>query len=194
MTPEDYEHLAREAAPEIARVRCVPISEGGDAGAARVLVVPAVTIGPDQLRFEELVPDDDVLARIAAYLDDRRTIGSRVVVEPPLYQGVTIVARLRAARIANPQRLHDAAIGALNTYFHPTVGGPDGAGWPFGRPVHVGEVYAVLQGLDGTEFVEEAILFAADPITGDRGDPVDRIDLDRNALLFSYHHRVRIEE
>lgn len=194
VTREDYEHLARSAAPEIARVRCVPVRDQDDAGAARVLVVPAVTTTDAQLRFEELVPSDETLARIAAHLEERRTIGARVVVEPPLYQGVTIVARLRAQHTANVQRLHDAAIAALHAYFHPTSGGPDGNGWPFGRPVHVGEVYAVLQGVEGTGFVEEALVFAADPITGERGDVVERIDLDANALLFSYEHRVRVEE
>lgn len=192
VTLEDYEHLAKEAAPEVARVRCVPVSDDEEAGAARVLVVPAVATAAEQLRFEELVPADETLARIAGHLEERRTIGARVVVEPPLYQGVTILAQLRSGRTANAQRLHDAAIAALHDYFHPTTGGPDGDGWPFGRPVHVGEVYAVLQGLDGVEFVEDASLYAADPITGDRGDPTERIDLDPNALLFSYEHRVRV--
>ena len=41
VTTEDYEQLAREAAPEVARVRAVPAGDGVDAGAVRVLVVPA---------------------------------------------------------------------------------------------------------------------------------------------------------
>ena len=36
------------------------------------------------------------------------------------------------------------------------------------------------------------VLFAADPVTGKRGDPVQRIDLERNALPFSYDHRIRV--
>ena len=43
VTAEDYEQLALESAPEVARVRCVPAGEGPDAGAVRVLVVPAAT-------------------------------------------------------------------------------------------------------------------------------------------------------
>jgi predicted phage baseplate assembly protein len=193
VTAEDYEHLAREIAPEVARVRCVPVTDADDAGAARVLVVPAVVTGEEPLRFEELIPADETLARIAAYLDDRRTIGARIVVEPPLYQGITIVARLRAKPTADTRRLRAAALEALQSYFHPTVGGPDGQGWPFGRPVHVGEVYAVLQGVNGTEYVEEARLFPADPVTGERGDPADRVDLEPHALVFSYEHRIRVE-
>ena len=42
VTAEDFEHLARAAAPEVARVRAVSAGEGADAGGVRVLVVPAV--------------------------------------------------------------------------------------------------------------------------------------------------------
>lgn len=194
VTPEDYEQLAREAAPEVARVRCAPAGEGTDAGAVRVLVVPsAVEDEPGRLRFEQLVPADETLQRIAGYLDERRVIGARLVVEPPVYQGITVVARLRSRRRTSPERLQNAARTALYTYFHPITGGPDGTGWPFGRPIHVGEVYSVLQRLPGTEFVEEVRLFPADPITGRRGDAIQRLEIDRHALVFSYEHQVMVE-
>ncbi len=82
---------------------------------------------------------------------------------------------------------------ALYRYFHPIRGGPEGRGWPFGRPIHTGEVYAVLQRLTGTEFVEDVKLFAADPVTGERGGAVQRIDVGAHALVFSYEHQVRVD-
>ena len=89
VTAEDYEQLAREAAPEIARVRALAVDDADDgAGGVRVLVVPSVADrGDGRLRFEQLVPDDHSLTRIAAELDQRRTIGARVVVEPPRVPG-----------------------------------------------------------------------------------------------------------
>jgi predicted phage baseplate assembly protein len=195
VTAEDYEVLAKEAAPDVARVRCVPAGEDGtDAGTVRVLVVPAVgdeTTG--RLRFEELVPPEEMLAAIAAYLDERRVVGTRVVVEPPVYQGMTVVARLRARPRFDPARLQATALTALYRYFHPLIGGPDQSGWPFGRPIHVGEVYSVLQRVPGVEFVEDARLFGADPITGARGDQTQRIDIGPNALVFSYEHQVLVQ-
>jgi predicted phage baseplate assembly protein len=192
VTVEDYEQLARTAAPEIVRVRAVAAS-GDDAGGVRVLVVPAVADdGFGRLRFEQLIPDDDSLGRIATFLDERRTIGARVMVEPPRYQGVTVVARVRARRRFAPDTLREDCLRALYDYFHPTHGGPDGDGWPFGRPVHVGEVYAVLQGLPGTDIIEDARLFAADPVTGARGSDVQTIELDAHALTFSYEHQVLV--
>lgn len=120
-------------------------------------------------------------------------IGARVTVEPPVYQGVTLAVRIRARPRASIDRLHDDAVLALYRYFHPLRGGPDGTGWPFGRPVNVGEVYAVLQRLEGVELVDEARLFPADPLTGRRGEQTQRLVLDEHALVFSYEHQVLVQ-
>lgn len=193
VTMEDYEHLAREAAPEVARVRCVTAGDGADAGGVRILVVPAAGSNDGRLRFEQLVPAEDTLQRIARRLEDSRVIGTRVLVEPPVYRGVTVVAKLRPRASANPSRLQAEALDALFHYFHPIIGGPDRTGWPFGRPVHVGEVYSVLQGLRGTELVEDARLFGADPVTGQRGQAVQRLVIEPHALVYSYEHQVLVE-
>ena len=122
VTAEDYEHLAQEAAPDVARVRCVSAGEGADAGGVRVLVVPAVP-EDEHLRFESLIPPEALVRTIAEHLDRRRVIGARVVVEPPAYQGVTIVAKVLAAPTADPNRVQKEALEALYRFFHPVVGG-----------------------------------------------------------------------
>ncbi|MEU1710431.1 putative baseplate assembly protein [Streptomyces sp. NPDC005706] len=190
VTAEDYEVISRQAAPSVRRVRCLPAAEGG-AGAVRVLVVPDAVAdeGDDRLRFEQLIPSDQVLEAITASLDERRLIGTRLVVEPPVYQGVTVVARLAAAP-GDTDRVRDAALAALFRHLNPLHGGPDGTGWPFGRPVQYGEVFGVLQRATGNALIEEIRLFAADPITGRRGAPVDRVDVAAGALVFSYQHQV----
>jgi hypothetical protein len=119
-------------------------------------------------------------------------VGARLVVEPPYYQGVTVAATLTAKGRTQPERLRAEALSALYRYFNPLTGGPDGDGWPFGRPVQGGDVFAVLQRLPGTELVDDVRLFAADPLTGQRGDRVQRIELNRNALVFSFGHQVRV--
>ncbi len=195
VTIDDYEQLAREAAPEAARVRCVPVDD--ESAAVRVLVVPALGEADadpvDGTRFASLQPPENMLRRIAHALDERRCIGARVVVEPPFYQGVTVVAQLRArARSGSIATIRDEALRTLYRYLDPISGGPDGTGWPFGRPIQSGEVFAVLQILPGVDLVEDIRLFGADPVTGERGQPVPRLDLGPNALVFSYGHQVRI--
>lgn len=195
VTAADYELLARQAAPGAARVRALPAGDGESAGGVRLLVVPAVA--PDRtgrIPFEDLVPSDSMLATITGHLETRRPIGARLIVEPPFYQGVTVVARLFPRTEVSAVRLRDLAETALYTYLDPLRGGPDGRGWPFGRPVHSGEVFGVLQRLPGVEVVEEVRMFPADPLTGRRGDEVSRLELDRHALVFSHRHQVRVEE
>ena len=199
VTAHDYEQLTREAAPDVARVRCVPA--GGDerkpaAGGegVRVLVIPAVSGDENgRLRFEQLILDEQLLQRVVDYLDERRVVGARAIVEPPHYQGITVVARIRARRRARTATVEDTARRALYQYFEPISGGPDGDGWPFGRPVNVGEVYAVLQRVEGVEFVEDVRLFATDPITGQRGEATQRLELAPNSVVFSHEHLIRVD-
>jgi predicted phage baseplate assembly protein len=188
VTAADHEQIARGAAPSVARVRCLP-ADGGD-GAVRVLVVPhAVADEGDRLRFEQLVPSEQVLASITAALDERRLVGTRVLVEPPAYQGVTVVARLVApGGVAD--RVRQDALAALYAHLNPLRGGAAGSGWSFGTPVQYGEVFAVLQRIAGVALVDEVRLFPADPITGRRGAAVERVDVAPDALVFSHQHQV----
>ncbi len=192
VTAEDYEQLARRAAPGVARVRCVEAQADGTAGGVRVLVVPDASAEGGRLRFEDLVPSEEILEAITTDLDRRRVIGTRLAVEPPFYQGITVVAKVTARPRVDPADLRDRALVALYEYFNPLTGGQDGVGWPFGRPVQAGEVFGVLQGVIGTELVDDVLLFAADPITGERSDPIQRLEVDKNALVFSFEHQVRV--
>ncbi|MHA6761778.1 putative baseplate assembly protein [Streptacidiphilus sp. PAMC 29251] len=194
VTLRDYEELARRAAPETARITCLegdPDEHG--AHAVRVLVVPqAVPDAGGRLRFEQLVPGDPLLGRITRYLDDRRLIGTRLAVGPPYYQGVTVVATVHAFRGTDADRVRRQAHDALYRHLDPLTGGSHGTGWPFGRPVQSGEIFAVLQRVPGVELVDQVLLHPADPLTGKRGEPTDRIDLDPPSLVFSFDHRVRV--
>ncbi|MFJ1821267.1 MULTISPECIES: putative baseplate assembly protein [unclassified Streptomyces] len=191
VTAGDYEAIAREAAPSLRRVRCLP-AVAGEGGAVRVLVVPdAVADEGGQLRFEQLIPSDSVLSTVTARLDERRLVGTRLVVEPPAYQGVTVVARLMTAG-GDVDRVRAEAVAALFRHIDPLRGGTDGTGWPFGRPVQYGEIFAVLQGVPGVSLVEEVRMFPADPITGRRGAAVQRIDVAPGALVFSHQHQVEV--
>ncbi|WTW99150.1 putative baseplate assembly protein [Streptomycetaceae bacterium NBC_01309] len=195
VVPHDYEELAREAAPDIARVNCVPAGDSAaHAGGVRLLVIPAAPDdGGGRLRFADLVPPEPTLRQIAAHLEERRPIGARLVVQPPFYQGVTVVATVQATAGAAGDRMRAEALAALYRYFNPLTGGPAGDGWPFGRPVQAGEVYAVLQNVPGIDLVQDVRLFAADPVTGERrAEAVNRIELSPHALVFSYGHQLRV--
>ncbi|WP_381793264.1 putative baseplate assembly protein [Streptomyces niveus] len=218
VVPHDYELLAREIAPDAARVHCIRAGAeddearaerggrgagggdatgsdagGSDAGGVRLLIVPA---GRGDVRgrieFDELVPPAQTLALISEHLNARRPIGTRLAVGPPFYQGVTVVASVQAERGADVEKVRETALSALYGYFNPLTGGPAGEGWPFGRPVQSGEAFAVLQRVPGVDLVEDVRLYRADPVTGERTDATTKIPLDRHALVFSYEHQLRV--
>jgi predicted phage baseplate assembly protein len=198
VVPHDYELLAREVAPDAARVHCIPAGGSGedaDAGGVRLLVVPAGRSDEQgRIEFGELVPPQRTLALIAGHLDERRPVGARLVVEPPFYQGVTVVASVLAQRGAVVERVQETALAALYGYFNALTGGPDRQGWPFGRPIQSGEAFAVLQQVPGVDLVEDVRLYPADPVTGQRTEATTKIPLDRHALVFSYEHQLRVRE
>ncbi|GAA4425712.1 putative baseplate assembly protein [Actinokineospora soli] len=195
VTAEDYEAITREAAPDVARVRYVTAGDDeADAGSLRVLVVPAAAQLEGRIEFADLVPGEDMLARIADRLDSVRLIGTRVLVSPPRYRGVTVVARLIARPRVDQARVRTDALAALYGFLNPISGGPDGNGWPFGRPVQAGDVYALLQRVRGVDLVEDVRLFGANPVTGERGAQTQRLEIDRHSLVFGYDHHVKVED
>jgi len=195
VTAEDYEAITQEAAPDVARVRCVTAGdEDTDPGSVRVLIVPAAAEVDGKIDFAELVPGDETLKRISDRLDEVRLIGTRVLVSPPRYRGVTVVARVIARPRLDKARVRADALEALYRHLNPISGGREGSGWEFGRPVQAGDVYALLQRVRGVDLVEDVRLFGANPVTGERGEECQRLDVDRHSLIFSFEHHVKVED
>jgi predicted phage baseplate assembly protein len=195
VTAEDFEQLTREVAPEVARAHCLTAAHETQAGLVRVLIVPHVSSDAlNRVRREDLDPLPETVGRIGRHLDQRRLVGTRVVVEPPAYQWVTVVVSLTALPGFPKDQVFNDALRALHRLLHPLVGGPDGTGWPIARAVQIHEVAAALAWIPGVDMAEEVKvrLFPADPSTGERGQPADRIPLARNGLVYSYRHQVRV--
>jgi predicted phage baseplate assembly protein len=194
VTADDFEVLARDVAPDAARVKCLPVTAAGSATGIRLLVVPrVVTDDLGRIALADLMhPPEELLRRISDHLDTRRLIGTRLIVEPPQYRGVTVVARVTAEPDARPERVQEAAIQALYAYLSPQDGGQDGTGWPFGRTVQSFAISSALSRVEGLAQIEDLLLFPAEQ-DGTRGAATARIDLPPGALAFSYQHQVRVQ-
>ncbi len=190
VTAEDYVAIATDAAPELARVHCLPAQESGSAGAVRVLVVPQVSDPTGRIGLDELRLPGGARERVGKALEAARVIGARISVEPPSYVGIRVDAVVRAREDADIDRVERESTAALYRYFNPLVGGPDRSGWPLGRPVQSGEVYSVLGRVPGVDYVDRVALFRADPRDGAFGEPVDRIELAPTNLVISVEHLV----
>ena len=200
VTAEDFEELAREVAPDAARVHCVPTLSGDDAGGIRMLVVPHVASDDvGRVRRGDLDPPEATLQRITASLDERRLVGTRLLVAPPDYVWLTAVVSVSARPRFDPDEVRLDVLRALYRLFHPLLGGPDGTGWPFGRSVQLHEVHAALARIAGVDMAQEveAAIYPAQPEAGQqekarRQAAVQRLDLPSTALVFSYEHQVRV--
>lgn len=195
VTAGDFQQLTLQVAPEIGRAECLTAAHESHAGLVRVLIVPNVASDDfEQVRREDLIPQTDTVKRIAEYLEQRRIVGTRVVVEPPAYRGLRIAVRLSALPGFDREQLRDNVIRAMNLLFHPLRGGPDNRGWSLGRAVQPHEVSAVLAWVGGVDLSEEVDikLFEVDASGVAAKEAVPRLMLPRNGLVLSLKPSVRI--
>ena len=86
VTAEDFEFMAGEASPRVARAVCIPPRDGG---AVPLHLVPRIYPADRRLDFAELMPEEDLLTEVAEYLDERRLIGTTVELKPCRYRGLS---------------------------------------------------------------------------------------------------------
>jgi Baseplate J-like protein len=190
VTTQDFERLTIEASPLVARARCVAPEDAMKP--VRILVVPRVKIPPDRLVLDDLALPDRLVDAVSGYLEERRLLTSTITIGTPFYQGMTVVARARGGPGADPEYLRDRLLTELYGYINPLSGGPQGTGWPFGREINVGEVFARLSGVEGVLGIEEVNLYLADLRTGERREGRQRIRLSDDAVFASFQHQVLI--
>jgi hypothetical protein len=137
-------------------------------------------------------PPAELLRRIRDHLETRRVIGTRLLVQPPVYRGVTVVARVVATPGTRPDALQEAALQALYAYLSPDQGGKDRTGWPFGHAVQAFDVSTALAAVPGVATVQEVLLFPAD-VDGNRSAASPQIQLEPGELVYSYQHQVLVQ-
>jgi predicted phage baseplate assembly protein len=193
VTAEDFEFLCGEATRRVARAVCTPPADGGP---VTVHIVPRVDPADRPLRYEELVPQEDLLQEVAEYLDERRLIGTTVQLLPARYRGLSVVCNLQASPLADLRRVVEDVAHALYTYLNPLVGGNPGGigtGWPFGRSLNQGELYGIVHAVDGVEFVKILRIYETDVITGEQSAKPSgtHIVLEPEELIASGTHIVK---
>ena len=164
------------------------------AAGVRVLIVPAVSADESgRFTFEQLVPPEAMMATVRDYLDERRMIGARVVVTPPRYLGVTAVIRLRARPAGRSRRAPPAhrSRPCTATSTRCAAGRRATGGRSAARSCSA-RCSASPSASTGVDLIEDARMFPADPISGQRGEAITRIDLDPDSLVFSYGHQVQV--
>lgn len=189
VTVADFERLAAEADPSLARVRCLPPLTPGQP--IRLLLVPRIERLGEVLQLDDFALPMPMVQRVREFLDERRILGTTIEIGTPYYQGVTI-ATLVAPRPGRPASLvRERALSALYRFLNPLTGGADGNGWGFDVDLNAASVFQLLEAVEGVERVEEVLFFEYDLRNHERlGFGKELVKLGRDSLFMSANHQV----
>jgi predicted phage baseplate assembly protein len=195
VTASDFEVLAREASPRVARAACVPPQNGGP---VRVHLLPQIDAADRKLAIEELTPTDELFGEVAEYIDERRLIGTTVELEPMKLRGMSVVVNLQAEPRTDLARIEEEVSYALYTYLNPLVGGRldgIGEGWELGRALNQGELYGIVHAVPGVDYVKILRVYETDMQTAKQeAKPAGtHVQLEPDETLASGTHIVKAE-
>jgi len=179
VTTEDYEMLALRASTQLARAKCVP--DRSNRGHVTLALLPkADTRGEEMMR--RLVPSNEVLRQVKRYMDDRKLVGTVLNVIRPRYKDVSLRVVLIRRSVGTSDRLRKDIEAKLRRFLHALVGGRDGKGWEFGRPVLKPELIHLVEEVPGVEGVD--LLEIRDE---HRNVAIEHLRLDDDELPFLVH-------
>ena len=165
LTRADYEDLARNASPAVAVVRALPgMGPGGVPmpGWITLVVMP-------HSRAPQPQPSFELRRQVQAYVAARlpATLAGQLHVTGPRYFAVGVEATVAPVNPAQGGPVRAAVLSALQAFLHPLDGGPDGAGWPFGRAVYLSDVASLLESVPGVDYVPVLNLLRAGAPVGE---------------------------
>jgi len=166
----DYEVMAREASTAVAFARALPArAPGGIArpGWVTLIIVPA----SDEPRP---YPSFGMCELVRHYIEDRACTGvaaaQRIAVVGPQYDAVDIEVTLAPLLASEAAAVEARTRKALQDFLQPVKGGPGGQGWALGRDVYLSDVAAVLEAVDGVDYVVDLALLRDGVVKGERFD------------------------
>jgi predicted phage baseplate assembly protein len=195
VTAADFEFIAREASPRVARAACVAPQNGGP---VHVHLLPQVDPADRKLSIDELTPTDELFAEVGEYVDERRLIGTTVELAAMKLRGMSVVVNLQAEPRTDLARIEEEVSYALYTYLNPLVGGRldgIGEGWELGRALNQGELYGIVHAVPGVDYVKILRVYETDMATGkqDAKPAGTHIVLEPDETLASGTHIVKAE-
>jgi len=193
VTSSDYEHLALNTPGlGVARAKAIPRYHPSQKGTVpHVVSVIVVPQSPKLLS----TPSAGFLKAVYRHLDERRLLTTELFVLPPVYVKVSVKATVVKMREHLAATVEARVRQRLNKFLHPTTGGPDGRGWPFGRPVYVSEIYEAIGGIEGVDYVKSVKLQKeVAEQAGDVSSPNGDVYIPKHGLVYSAPHEIEVVE
>jgi hypothetical protein len=198
VTAIDFEDLALEASPEIARVRAItpryshstlqwldpshPNATGDlsaylAAGAGRVTLI-VVPEGQEP----RPIPSADLIRRVQTHVEQCCASNLDLFVDPPEWIEITATVEIVPVSLQVSDSLRVLVDTAISRYLHPLYGGPAGSGWAFGQQPAAGDLYPLIESLPAVDHVSSLTLRAS---ALGSGDP-------ERSLIFSGQHDITL--
>ena len=186
VTAEDYEDLAKLAAPIVARAKCYssedrvtdPLGKNTRRGMVSVVVVPRSADARPQ-------PDLELLRRVRDFLSARCAPEASLVVLAPEYVRICVEADVVPQSAYLGASVKTRCEEKLTRFLHPVTGGEQNRGWEFGACPHESDLYAQLEAVDGLGYVRSLRLRVEEDRPG--------LSDSRSFLISSGEHRIRLE-
>ncbi|UHA73462.1 baseplate J/gp47 family protein [Paenibacillus sp. 481] len=155
---QDFEWLAREACPNIHKVKCLANYNANLEREPGCITVVVITHGgmSDAPFFPELKK------QVETYLLERTpsivAFPDRIQVIQPAYLEVSVSASLFVTRMESILSVEEVSIETLNRFLDPVNGNYDGKGWSIGEMIHESIFYGLLKAIRGVSFVSDIAL------------------------------------
>ncbi len=160
LTLADVEALAVASATDVVRARCAPPT------GPRTPITVTLSVRDGTRRPVPTLARRDAVAALLRSAGWGGLGPAAIVVKAPVYVGATVTVRLVAPRAVLAD-VEQSAKTVLTRLFHPVDGGPDGTGWPFGRPATRSDVLRALGAVDGLDRVVSVELSTTDAVPAD---------------------------
>ncbi len=149
VTAEDFEWIAREASPDVKKAKCF-MDEKNDIN---------IIILSDNKEGAHL-PDRRLMDSIEKYLKERAlfTIREKIRICGPEYIRIDSEITVKPLLLSESLIISEKIKTRLKTFFDPVKGGQYGKGYDFGQEIYLSEVAAVIESIEGVDYVEELIL------------------------------------
>lgn len=141
VTREDFEWLSCESSSSVGRAYC--LENMTQDGRVKIIIVPEI-VGKKE-HDGKLIPSKELLRRVTNYLDERKLVGTSILVTAPTYRNIKIQLDLIFKNnVFNVDNEKVKIRRQLDVLFSPLVGG-DGKGFEFGKTITKGLILKNLE-------------------------------------------------
>lgn len=194
VTAEDFEWLARQAYPNIAKIKCMAnynVNMEKEIGAITIIALPKG--GGSGLQFFP-----ELKKQVEAYLLERaaNTVAfpGKIQVIQPIYLEISIYAVIAVNSPNHIIPVEIQSLAKLNKFLDPFTGNYEEKGWEIGQSIHSTIFYALLQSVRDVSHVDK-LFMTVHKIENDDRSEISLVQMEKiiNGIVVNGKHKVEVQ-